>query len=307
MFQKYQHLVRLGNKEAQDIEKGDCYVFPKLDGTNSSLWMDEQGVIKAGSRNRELTLQKDNAGFYAWVIENIEKFLPFFNEHPRLRLYGEWLVPHSLKCYNADAWRNFYVFDVCAIDETKLDDYQQSPLVYLSYDEYAPLLNSHNITYIEPLARLQNPTADQLIELTKKNFYLLNEDRGVWGEGIVVKRYGYKNMYGRTTWAKVIAEGFTNSVATKPPAPRHGEEIASAFVEKYVDEHLVNKVYAKIENECGEFTNKHIGRLLQTVFYDLVNEETYNFIKKNKMPTLNFKAVQSLTFQKVKQIRTDLF
>ena len=60
-FKKYQHVERFGAIETNGIEYGMCYVFPKIDGTNSQLWMD--GGLHAGSRNRELSLDNDNAGF----------------------------------------------------------------------------------------------------------------------------------------------------------------------------------------------------------------------------------------------------
>ena len=52
MFVKYQHVERFGNLEVQNIELGQCYIFPKIDGTNASVWL-EDGDVKAGSRTRE--------------------------------------------------------------------------------------------------------------------------------------------------------------------------------------------------------------------------------------------------------------
>ena len=74
-FRKYQHIEKLNTIETNGIESGLCYVFPKIDGTNGSIWLDN-GEIKAGSRNRELTLDYDNAGFYEWVLnqQNIKDF-----------------------------------------------------------------------------------------------------------------------------------------------------------------------------------------------------------------------------------------
>ena len=37
-FSKYQHVERLGTTETNGIEMGMCYIFPKIDGTNSQLW-----------------------------------------------------------------------------------------------------------------------------------------------------------------------------------------------------------------------------------------------------------------------------
>ena len=82
-------------------------------------------------------------------------------------------------------------------------------------------------------------------------------------------------------------------------------------VAEYVDEHLINKTEAKIINEKA--TNKmfldkrDIPRLLQTVFYDLINEELWNIIKKHKNPKIDFAYLQRLTITKVKETRKDIF
>ncbi len=50
-FRKYMHVERYGNDEVQGIEIGTCYIFPKLDGTNGSVWLQDDQVC-CGSRNR---------------------------------------------------------------------------------------------------------------------------------------------------------------------------------------------------------------------------------------------------------------
>ena len=76
MFKKYQHLERFGTTEVQNIELGECHIFPKIDGTNASVWL-HNGEIQAGSRTRHLSLEKDNAGFLEWVLkqENLLNYL----------------------------------------------------------------------------------------------------------------------------------------------------------------------------------------------------------------------------------------
>ena len=124
-FNRYQHVERFGNEEVDGIDIGTCYIFPKIDGTNVSVWVEdcEDGwkKIQSGSRNRVLDEEKDNAGFCKWV--NIQITFPeFFKRYPTFKLYGEWLVPHSLKTYREDAWRKFYVFDV--VEKTEEGDFR---------------------------------------------------------------------------------------------------------------------------------------------------------------------------------------
>ena len=110
-FKQYQHIERFGTMEVEGIEIGTCHVFPKIDGTNGSVWMENDSVW-CGSRKRPLTIESDNAGFLIGIYETEERFKSFFIMYPNIRLFGEWLVPHSLKTYWDDAWRKFYVFDV---------------------------------------------------------------------------------------------------------------------------------------------------------------------------------------------------
>jgi hypothetical protein len=49
-FRKYMHIEPIYSEEVKDIYSGTCYVFPKLDGSNGSVWLehDESGecVVK---------------------------------------------------------------------------------------------------------------------------------------------------------------------------------------------------------------------------------------------------------------------
>ena len=73
--------------------------------------MSEKGEICAGSRNRELDETSNDAGFCKWVRQD-ERIKACLTENPQLRLFGEFLVPHSIKNYIDTAWKRFFVFDV---------------------------------------------------------------------------------------------------------------------------------------------------------------------------------------------------
>lgn len=290
-FKKYQHVERFGTIETAGIENGMCYVFPKIDGTNASLWWDDG--LKAGSRNRELSLNYDNAGFMAWAV-NEPSFRDLFREHPRLRLYGEWLVPHTLKTYHESAWRNFYVFDVMSGGE------------YLHYDDYSKILSTHGIEYIPPICRVENPTYERLIAQLEKNDYLIEDGKGT-GEGIVIKNYDYRNKFGRIVWAKIVANEFKAKHRKKDVTElKEAKIIEQEIAERFITKSLVEKEFAKIESEAG-WSSKFIPRLLNTVFYCLVKEESWNFIKEFKNPTIDFKRLSFFTNNRIKELMPELF
>lgn len=298
-FIKYQHLERFGNTEVEGIEVGTVYVFPKIDGTNGSVWCESsmhEAVIKCGSRNRELALDNDNAGFMNAMVQD-ESVKRYVFANPSHILYGEWLVPHTLKTYNDDAWRRFYVFDVFDRNKERL----------LSYDEYAPAAIAAGLNVIPPIAIIKNGNIDHFTECLAKANYLVKDGAGQ-GEGVVLKNYDYHNKYGRQTWAKIVSNEFKAKHHLEMGAPVVGCEIVEEkIVAKYVTQSLVDKVHAKIVNEMDGWSSKYIPRLLHTVYYDLVTEETWNFVKEFKSPKIDFKVLSHYTTARIKELRKELF
>ena len=305
-FKKYQHVERFGTSEVEKIEFGTCYVFPKIDGTNASIWI-ENGILQAGNRKRHLTIEEDNAGFLAWV-KNQKNILDYLTENPTHRLFGEWLIPHTLKTYKDNAWKKFYIFDV--VTDRKKEQFTHDAdekFNYLHYDNYTILLEKHKLDYLPYIAKITNGCYEEFVNQLKHNVFLLQDGKGI-GEGIVIKNYNFVNKYGRVTWAKIVTSEFKEKYAKV-----HGgheikeekmveEEIAIEFTTKAICE----KVYSKIKNDKG-FTSSSIPRLLNTVFYDIIKEESWNFIKKYKNPIINFKTLQHFVFIQVKKQLPTLF
>lgn len=298
-FRKYQHVERFGNTEVDGIEIGKLFIFPKVDGTNASVWLDNSEV-KAGSRNRELSLEKDNAGFYNWIVqqENIKRYLL---KHPNHRLYGEWLVPHSIKTYKDDDWRNLYIFDV--VVEHGNDEFE-----YLSYDTYKPLLEEFNIEYIPPITTMINGDYDLFIKQLERNTFLIKDGEGA-GEGIVIKNYEFVNKYGRVTWAKIVTNEFKE---------KHKKVMGGSIIknDSLVEERILNdfcttafieKEYSKIVNENNGWQSKHIPMLFNKVYHELITEEIWHIVKKYKNPKINFKLLFNLVTNKIKTVKSELF
>lgn len=297
MFRKYMHLERIGNDTVSGIQVGKTYVFPKLDGANGSIWYHkESDHIHAGSRNRQLTLEHDNAGFYNYVLKQ-DMFKEFFKTHPNYTLYGEWLVPHSLKTYREDAWRKFYVFDV----------YCNATGVYLHYDDWKDTVNAHGLDWVPCIATVVNGTPDIYLKYMDENTFLIEQGQGV-GEGIVIKNYDWVDKYGNVTWAKMITNKFKEAHTREMGAVNHVNNfVEQDIVEKYVTLHLVDKTHAKIKLMHDGWESKYIPQLLNTVWHDLITEELWDILKKFKNPTLNFQLMQKMTILKIKELRSDLF
>lgn len=64
----------------------ECIITEKIDGTNSSIFIGEDGEFLTGSRNRWITPENDNFGFSKWAHENKEELLKLGAGHH----FGEW-------------------------------------------------------------------------------------------------------------------------------------------------------------------------------------------------------------------------
>jgi hypothetical protein len=296
-FEKYQHVERYGNDEVENINMGLCYVFPKIDGTNGSVWCEENN-IKCGSRNRELSIDNDNQRYMEYVVtgEKAPEFYNFFDKYPNLRLYGEWLIKHSLKTYRDDAWRKFYIFDVMEGER------------YLTYEEYQPLLEEYKLDYIPPIAKITNGTYEQFVKQLEKTNFLIKDGAGV-GEGIVIKNYEYRNKYGRITWAKIVRSEFKELHAKVMGASEidGAKIIEEEIMESFLTSALIEKTYEKIKKECDGWKSQYIPRLLNTIWHEFVIEEMWNVIKKHKNPKIDFKTMQYFCNRKIKEVKKELF
>jgi hypothetical protein len=327
-FRKYDHVERHGHLEVEGLDVGEVYVFPKLDGTNASVWFEPGGegagpFVCCGSRRRTLTSGKDNARFWDWAHEqeNESKFWKIMDAgdwNHWWHIYGEWLVPHTLKTYREDAWRKFYVFDVYDAHQNR----------YLHYEEYSPIIRDAGLEVIEPLCKIANPTEEQLRRQVDANTYLIADGAGA-GEGIVLKNYEWKNRFGRQPWAKIVRNEFKEENARAFGVPeRSGKfQVEAEIAERFVTGTLVQKELAKIANEyipvedpfdvdldfdyqaraIEDNRPKIIPRLLQTVFHCVVTEELWAALKKYKDPTIDFKRLRQHCIMQTKKHAPDLF
>ena len=296
-YKSYQHIEKLGREECEGVLSGIVTIQPKIDGTNSVVFLGDDGLVHAGSRKRELSLKDDNAGFYN-TIEKDENIKSYLLKHPTHLVYGEWLVPHSIKSYDQDAWRKFYIFDVYDAAEER----------YLSYDEYVPLLAEFQLTYIPEIARLENPTIEEVASYINETHYLMPE--GCAPEGVIAKNYNYKNKWGHVVWGKIISEEFFNKkqhLRIQNHEAKNDFELKVAL--EYITDAVVRKEYAKILNEYPDaHRGELIGRVLNAVYDSFIEEDLITVVRKNKGCTINFASMKRASDKRVKDVlRNELF
>lgn len=159
-FKEYQHIQKLGTSEVDGILNGKCYISYKIDGTNSCVFLKDDGSLGFGSRHKEVTKDSDQTGFVPGILSDIKTYtnlLKFLCLHPNYIVYGEWLTGVYIKRYKPEAKKKFYIFDIFDFKTQK----------YISFDDYSSELDNFELLYIPCLAIINNPTVEDLKALLK--------------------------------------------------------------------------------------------------------------------------------------------
>ena len=75
-----------------------CVITEKIDGTNASIYIGEDGEFLTGSRKRWITPEDDNYGFSRWANENKDELMKLGEGWH----YGEWWGQGIQRKYNMD-------------------------------------------------------------------------------------------------------------------------------------------------------------------------------------------------------------
>lgn len=293
-YQKYQHIERIGTSEVEGILEGKVYLFYKIDGTNSCIFLKKENTLGFGSRKREISLENDNGGFVYAIESDKELYnaiLNYLSKYPNYIIYGEWLIPHTIKRYKADAWRKLYVFDVYDAENKR----------YLSYEEYNNELEKLKINCIPPIDILYKPNVNDIKDLLQKTGeYLISEGLG---EGIVIKNYEFKNVYGRTVWAKLLTEDFNQKKKElKTTNFENKEVIEYKIIKGFVTPEFIQKEFEKFKEEKGGFSSSYIFEFINRTFTEFFRDNWELILKKHKYPTINFRLLKKILDEEIKNI-----
>ena len=281
-FKKYIHIERL-EKVRDSMLKAERYIaMPKLDGTNASVWSDEEGNIHAGSRNREVNAEKDNAGFYNYITTSQEEYIvslrEFVRNNPNYIVYGEFLGTGkkflgAIKGYEDNG---FFIFDVWDRDTAEFLPHKEWYTMFCSWYPYCvPAI------YFDHL-----PTSNEGKEILKSDFLRYNLKEG-YPEGAVIKgEPSCRDPFGDIQMGKIIVDEFKEKQnQNRKKQVYEPGELEKEFVDKYVTQAFLSKCKNKIDIAIGEDAPqpKRVGMFMNLVIDDLMTEEFWSFFKKKKV------------------------
>ena len=305
---KFLHVVRLDEIPDLITAKGDKYIFPKLDGTNATVWADNEGIIHAGSRNRELSIDKDNAGFYKHVMESdtMGPICQFCLDNPFMVVCGEWLGGKAghIKSYLN---KEFYVFDMKLATIGNIETGKR--FGYLPYNIYSNALAKYGYQYIIPPLRVyrdgENVTVDDIAEIAESNHFNLPDD--VVGEGVVVKNYNYISRFGNYEEGKIVRAEFKERKGQKlNKSIAENSNIEQAIVDDLVSSSDIQKCINKVSDILGEefskSNGKMVGIVMEMAFSDLLSEEASVIAKKYGKYPIVFSNVKKFVYAKARSV-----
>lgn len=84
-----------------------CIITEKIDGTNGSIYIGEDGTFLVGSRSRWITPENDNHGFAKWAYRHKDELMLLGPGHH----FGEWWGRGVQRGYN-QIEKHFSLFNV---------------------------------------------------------------------------------------------------------------------------------------------------------------------------------------------------
>ena len=141
------------------------------------------------------------------------------------------------------------------------------------------------------------------MDVAKNTHFLQSEDD--CAEGIVIKNYDFVNQFGNIVWGKLVLDEFKDKKKNKrQKLPMDiNNETESRIIEEFITDAFILKEVSKLLlQKDSKWQDAFFGEFLGRAWYEFVREESFNIIKKHKMPTINFKVLNKLFNEKCKQI-----
>lgn len=308
MFIKYPKIKHLGHEDVEGILSGEVVVEEKIDGANTSIWL-EDDEIKCGSRTRVLGDESFN-GFVEYVKAH-EGICELFKIHPYARLYGEWLVRHTIS-YNETAYKKFYLFDVLSTPdeftepEEEVDEQEANRLIVrqcIFLDKESVRLLAHKFKLDTPhvFGVFKNPAPNKFDELVGQTIL------GEKGEGIVIKNAEFINKWGDRVCAKIVTQDFKeqNGIVFGGNNKSSETYVEMKMVQKFMTLARVRKVMQKLQPQIEKKLDmEHTARIIKSVYHDMFEEEIWTFVKKHKK--IDFNQLERLSARKSAKIYHDI-
>lgn len=240
---KFMDIQRIKENYAEGFHKGDYIVIQeKIDGANAAIRYDsETDSIVAQSRKNILDLSNNLRGFWEWS-QTLDKELVKSVLGDNLVLFGEWLVPHSVK-YPEERYNHAYFYDV----------YDTSTETYFPQDKVEEIIDKLGLTYVPVFYKGEFISWEECMKYVGQTHL-----GGEYGEGIVVKNQTRLNDPNTRSpfYLKIVGEKFSETKGQKHVKVVDPDKLKSMEENKALAETIVTP--ARVEKLLNKFVDEGI-------------------------------------------------
>lgn len=279
-MKKYVDIERMKEKYFEAFSAGEnITVSVKIDGANASFTYDpDTASNKAFSRKTELDESNTLRGFWNLTQQFPIDVVKSVTQDGRYVIYGEWLVPHTVK-YPEPMYKKFYMFDIY---DTVSEHYMPHSFTYGAYEKLKAL--GCDIEFVPILFTGTFTSWDDLM----KYVGISHTGASPCDEGIVVKSQDRLNDADNSKspkYIKIVAKEFSEVHQSKPQkdidpeklAKRQADEVLATTI---VTERRVQKTLEKLIDDTllkPDWDEYDLGYLVKTapklVYEDCKKEE----------------------------------
>lgn len=268
---RYVDIERLGTDENEAIfsyPDDELIITEKIDGGNASFFV-QDGLIHMCSRNRDLVSDRDEKAFskerkYLYSILNGKEL------NPDYVYYGEWGMKHTLSYESLPGFVGFDIRVKTSMSETVGD--------FLTYDA---MKREYDRLGIETVPLLDKITVRDFLKKKPEDYIIKSKFGVTLMEGIVIKNYNRKNVYGRQIFGKIVREAFKEqNKATFGNIKMVTNNDSVKLCDTYATHARIRKNILKLVNEGGHQVDNRLMQWLPVmVVEDIFKEETAAILK----------------------------
>lgn len=257
----------LGHLDNEGILGTPVIISEKIDGANSSAYVNDDGVLICRSRNNELIDDKSDNKMFTRMEEYMETVHAITPFEPGFIYFGENCIKHTINYGEMPPFVGFAVLDITSGEYIK--DW------YTHYD-------NRDIPRVK-FKEIINPTVEKLEK------YL--NHKSAWGtietlaEGIFIVNYE-KQMF-----AKIVLDSFKEKNAEIFGAPAKKQDDTQKAVDMFCTTARVHKGIYKLRDEYGIDVDMVMMKTLPLEVYNDILQEEIIIISK-KFGTINFKNMR---------------
>ena len=254
---KYPKIHTLGSLENEGILNEVVVCQSKIDGANFRCrYIAEENRLVFGSRAQLL----DNANMNEWkAIRSYLKAFELFKDKfiPGVVYFSESMQKHTINYENIPDTIGYDVFDV------ERQEFYNWKAAKAAFEQIGiPFINIH----FEKHGR--DVTIDELKDVIKKSPYRKEGD-----EGIVLKCYNKKNVFGRPLFAKIVDELFKeeNKKAFKQVTPTTTNN-EYEVIDRYLTEARFEKAITQLREQGNVVDMSLMPKLFKYLGDDILSE-----------------------------------